>query len=195
MHISLRDELKARRESHTPAAQISKAQAVAEHLFHWPALKATSHIASYLSHKGEVSTQRLNSLLWQQGKTVYVPLLNKDGQPLLHFQSIHHETPLLKNRFGISEPHSDKALQRLAEDMDIILLPLLGFDHKGNRLGMGGGFYDRTLAFILPRRSQPAPYLLGVAYDNQQIPSLESRPWDVPLDGVLTESGLISFKR
>jgi len=93
------------------------------------------------------------------------------------------------NRFNITEP-IDQSATVTAEQLDAVLVPLLGFDQMGNRLGMGGGFYDRSFEFRI-KSATKTPVLIGVAYDFQQLDNLPAEPWDVPLDIIITETGVI----
>jgi 5-formyltetrahydrofolate cyclo-ligase len=77
--------------------------------------------------------------------------------------------------------------------LDLVLTPLVGFDHKGNRLGMGGGYYDRSFAFLLRRQNWKKPRLVGLAYDFQQLDKLPAKNWDVPLTAVATDTHWHSF--
>jgi 5-formyltetrahydrofolate cyclo-ligase len=97
--------------------------------------------------------------------------------------------PLVSNRFGIPEP--DVALSSLIdpEQMALVLLPLVGFDRRGQRLGMGGGWYDRSFAFRNLHR--PPPWLVGVGFATQQVDALAVEPWDVALDAVCSEQGML----
>ena len=87
-----------------------------------------------------------------------------------------------ENRFGIKEPIDGSPSS--AQTLDLILIPLVGFDQRGNRLGMGGGFYDRTLAFKL--KTPQRPNLIGLAHECQRVEHLETDPWDIPMTGILT---------
>ena len=100
--------------------------------------------------------------------------------------------PLTANRFGIPEPDLAESSCLAPQDLGVVLAPLVGFDRRGNRLGTGGGYYDRSFAF---RKRTPAPPLLvGVGYAQQEVAGLEARPWDVPMDLVATESELIDCR-
>jgi 5-formyltetrahydrofolate cyclo-ligase len=92
---------------------------------------------------------------------------------------------LIRNRFGIAEPLGTSAARIEPRALDLVLVPVVGFDKAGNRLGMGGGYYDRSFAFAL-RRATRRPCLIGVAFDCQRVGGLPARPGDVPLDGVVT---------
>ena len=105
-------------------------------------------------------------------------------------------TALARNRFGILEPASrrrDRARKPCA--IDVVLAPLVAFDSEGNRLGMGGGFYDRTLARLGHLRHWRTPRLVGVAYDFQKVDALPAQDWDVPLDAVVSEREVYAGRR
>ncbi len=102
----------------------------------------------------------------------------------MEFRVYSEQTPLVTNAFGIAEPSTD-APQPRGVAIRMMLLPLVGFDEVGNRLGMGGGYYDRYLS-NLPESLRPL--LIGVAHECQLCAELTPEPWDVPLDGLLTES-------
>jgi 5-formyltetrahydrofolate cyclo-ligase len=105
----------------------------------------------------------------------------------LDFASYQRDDPLHLNRYNILEPENKNILS--PENLDLVIVPLLGFDLQGHRLGMGGGYYDRTFAFLSGK--QPTkPILIGLGFADQQINSLPSDSWDVPLAGVLTEEKL-----
>jgi 5-formyltetrahydrofolate cyclo-ligase len=98
---------------------------------------------------------------------------------------------LTHNRYGIIEPHSRSLMN--ARWIDVMLMPLVGFDSKGRRLGMGGGYYDATLAYLRSRKRWRKPLMVGVAYACQELKEVPTEPWDIRLDMMLTENGLISF--
>jgi 5-formyltetrahydrofolate cyclo-ligase len=100
---------------------------------------------------------------------------------------------LRRNPIGIAEPSGHQQLG--ARWMNIILLPLVAFDRRGNRLGNGAGFYDRALAFRARRRHWRGPLLLGLAFSAQAVDHIDREPHDVPLDGVITENGPMLFAR
>ncbi len=93
-----------------------------------------------------------------------------------------------KNNFGIAEPGDRGRI--LTAELDVVLVPLVGFDDAGNRLGMGGGFYDRHFSFLRSRTHFRRPRLIGVAYEMQRLPKLPTDPWDVPLWAVVTDRGI-----
>lgn len=148
-------------------------------------------MAAYIDHNGEFPTSKLLDLILRHDKPLFLPVLDNGSKPQLKFIQYRQNSRLKNNRFGIPEPQYGMTLP--AQRLDLVITPLLGFDHQGNRLGMGGGYYDRTFAFLKKSRSIKRPFLLGLAFNNQQVDALDAQPWDIPLDGILTESGLQYF--
>lgn len=139
------------------------------------------HIALYISFDGEISTEKLIKILWMQGKQVYLPVLHPFNPNHLLFLRYLPETPMLKNKFGILEPKLNVQNVLPLKELDILFTPLVAFDKQGNRLGMGGGFYDRTLQNW--RNSSFIP--VGLAHQCQQVEQLPTEVWDVPLHQIL----------
>ena len=141
-------------------------------------------IAIYLSNDGEIDPVYIEKYMENVGLCVYLPLL--DGKSL-KFAKIG--SSLKKNKFGIYEPVYSTLVN--ANNLNIILMPLVGFDKNKNRIGMGGGFYDRALSFKTRQRGYKNPKLYGLAFDCQEVGSLDVKPWDVQLDGVITPTKII----
>lgn len=139
-------------------------------------------IALYQSVNGEIDLGNLWRSAPLQGKYCYFPTLNEDNT--LCFLPATPASTFQTNRFGIDEPHIDRELALAPDQLDLILTPLLAFDQKGTRVGMGAGYYDRTLASCRPK------ILAGVAYEFQRQSFIETQAWDVPLDMVITESNI-----
>lgn len=116
-----------------------------------------------------------------------MPVIN--DKKTLTFVCYQLNDVLTKNRYGILEPTS--TLNKIdVKLLDIIILPLLAFDRAGHRLGTGGGYYDKTFAFIQTcPPAQKKPYLIGLGYAIQKAPTLSHEAWDICLDAVLTEQG------
>ena len=150
----------------------------------------TRRVAAYVAQDGELDPAPLVNRLLAAGKQVALPVIV--GVRRLAFYRYHIDTPLVGNRYGIPEPDPIRTPAISTFSLDLVLVPLVGFDADGNRLGMGGGFYDT--AFAHHQRSQTAgPCLLGFAHAQQQIDQLTSAAWDAPLDAVLTEDGIMAF--
>jgi len=189
----LRSELKTRREAVPAFRRLQAEKRACQFLSTASLFQHSRYVAAYISHNHEFPSDKLLRLIWQNDKPLFLPVLEDSGEPQLRFIQYSQNTRLKKNRFGIPEPQQEKMLP--AHRLDLVITPLLGFDGQGNRLGMGGGYYDRTFAFLKKSRSIKRPFLLGLAFDAQRVNTLEAQPWDVPLDGILTESGLRYFSR
>lgn len=137
------------------------------------------HIAFYQAVNGEVDLNALWSLACLQNKYCYFPVLDQKNKRLA-FLPANEATPFIVHRWGIKEPQVDPALACPPEKLDIIFIPLVVFDGTGTRLGMGGGYYDRTL------EKSRTPLLIGVAYEFQHHPFIEPCLWDVPLTAIIT---------
>ena len=148
-------------------------------------------IAFYLANDGEPDLRPLIELAWRRHKTCFVPILDKIIERRLFFAPYRPGQVLRTNRFGIPEPVTYGHERLRSGRLDLILMPLVGFDEQGHRIGMGGGFYDRTLAYLRPRRHRPRPHLMGVAFDCQRLERIAARPWDVPLQSIATPSRLL----
>jgi 5-formyltetrahydrofolate cyclo-ligase len=149
-----------------------------------------THYTCFLSADGEIDTAPLIDAIWRRGKVTWLPCL---GKPKLRFRKYTRETPLQRGSFGIHEPA--RGAFRSIRRLDVILTPLVVFDAVGNRMGMGGGFYDRTFAFLKRRAAWRRPKLIGIAFECQQVDEVPVESWDVPLDGILTERGFRRFSR
>ena len=179
----IRSRLRQQRRALSRAARVSSAKQVARRLAASPLFRAARRIAIYLPHDGEIDLTPLLRHAWACGKTCYLPVLRSKR---LGFALYRRGDGLRLNRFGILEPALPVCQQVGALALDLILVPLVAFDAQGHRLGMGAGFYDRTLAARARRTHWRRPRLIGVAYEFQQVAKLGPAPWDVPLDGVVT---------
>jgi len=151
-------------------------------------------IGIYLAHGAEISTLPLINRALMLKRACYLPMLSFGRSRMLWFNRLQAGQTWVANRFGIPENTSTQQLH--ARQLDLLFMPLVGFDDGGNRIGMGGGFYDTTLAYLRRRQVWRKPFLVGVAFECQRINGeLPHDPWDVPLDAVLTERGLYRFKR
>ena len=188
---TLRRQLKAARNAHTPTARHQAARASLRLALRDGLLLRAKRIGLYLPHGGEFDSQLLLDHLLGMRRECYLPVLPPRGR-VMRFARVGHNTRMTRNRYGIAEPQDAKPLR--ARQLDLLLMPLVGFDHQGYRLGMGGGFYDATLAFMRHRRSWRKPRLVGIAYECQRVDTLPHDPWDMPLDAVLTERQLYRFR-
>ncbi|AOU96899.1 5-formyltetrahydrofolate cyclo-ligase [Acidihalobacter yilgarnensis] len=187
----LRRDLRRRRAALSQAERTHAGCLVAKHLIHTPWFRAARNIAGYLAVGGELDAWPALLAAHRVGKRIFLPVLAPDGR--LWFQRWTTNTPMRHNRFGIAEPAASANRRLEGRALDLVLTPLVGFDRHGNRLGMGGGFYDRTFAYqrLLPNWKRPA--LIGLAYDFQEVEALPCEAWDVPLAGIVTPAGARRF--
>ena len=187
----LRQQLRAARHRLTHQQRQQAAQQLVQQLRQSRLFQQSQHIAVYLPNDGEMDLWPLIQYAWQQGKHCYLPIVGHRHTHRLWFVPFHHDTPLYRNRYGIPEPqHHNNARGFPLRRLDLVLMPLVGFDTYGNRLGMGGGYYDRSFAFLHRHSHWRKPRLMGTAYEFQRQPQLEAQPWDIPLDAIVTESTL-----
>ena len=186
---SLRRIYCAARRGLPPAAQRLHGQRIRRHFLASPLPWRARRIAAYLGRDGEPDLRPLVRHLHGLGKTLALPVVRADNG--MDFFTYHPDAVLSTNRFGIEEPCAGvRWLPTLA--LDLVLTPLVAFDGMGNRLGMGGGFYDRRFANLAEGLR---PLLVGVAHEAQRAPTLPAASWDVPLDAVLTEGGWQAFTK
>ncbi len=191
---AIRRVMRARRRRLDERQRHAAALALARRLASSPLLRNARRIACYFPCNGEMDLGPVMARLHAMGKQCYLPVLDETGSGRLWFARYRPGDPLWCNRYGIPEPSRPRHWLVKPWQLDLILAPLVAFDPSGNRLGMGGGHYDRTLAFLLRRRCWHRPRFYGVAYEFQKVARLEQRPWDVPLDGVVTEQCIYRMK-
>ncbi len=192
----LRQQLRQARRSLDAHEHAWRSAAITRQLVNHRLFRSAQHIACYLPNDAEVDLTSLLDCAWTMGKTVYLPVISATHHNRLHFLPYAPGDTLATNGFGIPEPVIRSRRVAALTRLDLVLTPLVGFDEWGNRLGMGGGFYDRTFAFLRRRRCWRKPHLWGVAFDVQRSPTeLPCQHWDVPLEGVVTESGVCRLVR
>lgn len=177
----LRHELRRRRQALSEPEQLTAANAAAENIRQMPGWADAERVALYLASDGEIDTAPLIALCLKLGSQVFLPVINSDDS--LGFARWTGKAELHPNRYGIGEPPGD-APRCIADELDIVILPLVGWDRHGGRLGMGGGFYDRTLAGV------SGPLLVGLAHSIQEVEYIPREDWDIPLNFVVTEKAL-----
>lgn len=182
LHQQLRQQLRQRRRDLSSQAQALAAQKLLIKLARNPLYRRASKIAFYWPSDGEISPLPLMQQALKQGKHCYFPVVDSDTLTMT-FRRYRRGDRLLRNRFGIPEPLA-QASALPVQALDLVLMPLVGFDTGGNRLGMGGGFYDRAFANFRHR----GPLRIGLAHSLQKVPHLESASWDIPLHGICTEA-------
>ncbi|HEV8693741.1 MAG TPA: 5-formyltetrahydrofolate cyclo-ligase [Lysobacter sp.] len=184
----LRQDLRAQRRALPAPQRIAAADSLAAHLLALPFAPQSGYVAGYWAMDGEIALHAWQLRLPRD--CVYcLPVLCEDQR--LCFAPWRAGDALVSNRYGIPEPDVAASSLLEADALSLVVLPLVGFDLQGNRLGMGGGWYDRSFAFR-HGRSAP-PYLVGAAFALQHVAPFEAESWDVRLDAVCTESNSFDF--
>ena len=182
----IRQHIRLRRRALSPLQQQHATQDLLVLFQQVPSVIDAHHIALYLSNDGEIDTQPLIDWLWLHGKAVYLPVLHPFSKGQLLFLHYTPDTRMTLNKYQIQEPVLDIRLVKPVHELDLICTPLVAFDSTGQRLGMGGGYYDRTLNRWHHEKQGPRP--LGLAHDCQQVENLPFEAWDVPLPEIITPS-------
>ena len=159
---------------------------ICDRIIHSREFLSSNTIACYLPLYDEVDPTRIIERAWCAKKRVFVPVTDSRGKMI--FRQLTPDTDLEQNQFGIWEPVGDSSTS--AKQLDLVVTPLVAFDKKMNRIGMGGGYYDRCFQFLKHRRNWLRPKLLGVAFNCQEVEEIAPNPWDVPLYRVVTEKSL-----
>lgn len=180
----LRKVVRARRNALSETEQYQAGISLKDLLTTHPKIQQAKRIAIYLSNDGELSTSPFITWCWQQGKEVYLPVVHPFSLGNLLFLRYQENTPLLSNKYKILEPKLNVTEVCPLSMLDIICTPLVAFDKSGARLGMGGGFYDRSLA----NWQDSDLYPIGLAHDCQLVEQVPTEIWDIPLPEIITPS-------
>jgi 5-formyltetrahydrofolate cyclo-ligase len=179
-----RDRLRARME--LPSDRRDSASGIiAEKVIHSALFRRSRLIGCYLSLAEEVDTWRIISRAWRTKKRIFAPVTARNR--MLVFRELTPESDLIVDDYGLTMPASGEEIA--ARKLDLVLTPLVAFDENCQRIGMGGGYYDRTFSFLRGRRLLLKPKLVGLAFACQEVPAVAANPWDIRLFSVITESG------
>jgi len=186
--LQLRRTLRAQRQQLSNTQQSHAAQQLAAHLSQLPWLDHTQHIGVYYPSDGEISP--LFFIRQHPNKHFYLSSLALHEARTLIFHPWQPDEPLRYNHLQVAEPVQQNVTKPILE-LDMLLLPLVGFDRYGGRLGMGGGFYDYSLRNVSASSSKPR--LVGIAHACQEVEKLPIDEWDIPLDAVVTDRDVLLF--
>ncbi len=181
--------------------QLQHAKIIIRRITHSDIYKRSKHIALYLPADGEVDLSELLRQIQFHQKKCYLPVIISQQNGIIAFAPYEAHTLLKKNCFGIPEPVFLKKQLKSAKQIDLVLTPLVGFDEQGNRIGMGGGYYDRALQHLSTKTSDSLtakprplkPKVLGIAHELQKVTQLQSQSWDIRLNAIVTEQRLTAF--
>ncbi len=187
---ALRTALQVKR-SELPANVIaSKSLEISARVWRLPALSRARRLACYFAVNGEVDCQPIITNAWERGREIFLPVLCGEE---LRFAPYVRGAQFNLNRYGIPEPICSHRHLLQPRQMDVVLTPLVAFDVNGNRLGMGGGYYDRSFRFLIQAQNWTRPRLIGVGYEFQKAAQLKACSWDVPLNKAVTEQQVYDF--
>lgn len=179
--MNIRQSIRQKRRQLSSCQREIAEQSIYQKVINHPSILSAKNIAIFLSFDGEVNTKPIIEYLWQQNKSVYLPIIHPFVSTHLLFLNYTFTTPLIKNQFGILEPALNVLNVLPYQNLDIIFTPLVAFDARGYRMGMGGGFYDRMLANYQSHQILP----IGLAFACQQIERVENKPWDIQLPEII----------
>jgi len=178
-----RQAINSRRKMTAPERQLASV-AIADRLIHCHEFTAAKSIACYLPMDDEVDPSRIVARAWRAKKRIFCPVTDLCGG--MNFCRLRPGTLLERNQFGIWEPVGEEHIA--PPQLDLVVTPLVAFDDQRNRIGMGGGYFDRAFAFLKHRRRWLRPKLIGVAFDCQKVEKITPNPWDIRLYRIITES-------
>ena len=189
---SLRKEIRKQRSTLGPARQSAASAGLLDQLLSIISFRTAQTIAMYLVNDGEIDPVKVMQWCWENSKIPYVPVVERERNKLV-FAEVTPQTRFRENRFGIREPENAETRIVTAQQLDLVLAPLVAFDQNGNRLGMGGGYYDRTFDF-LTNTDTAGPELIGIAHEIQKVQRIDVEPWDIPLTTVVTDKQVYNFR-
>jgi len=188
---TIREHMRQLRMTLSAQQQLLASRKLSQQLMTQPWFQRAHNIAVYLAYDGEIDPRVFADKALYRKKLCHLPSLHPLKQNHLWFAD--YDGPRIKNKFGIEEPDPKRNQMLNANQLDVVLLPLVAFDEQGGRLGMGGGFYDRTFAFLNNGNRSQRPKLIGLAHHFQQVPQLPVESWDVPLDAIVTDEKVIQI--
>ena len=163
---------------------------IAQHFIRHPLYLKSHRIGMYLAVGGEISPKIILMDALSRGKQVFLPVIDPLNKGKLWFCPYQLGDVLLPNRFRILEPNPYIEKKVSPFTLDLVLTPLVAFDCKGNRIGMGGGYYDRTFSYLKRQSTWKTPRLIGLAHSFQEVKTIQANTWDIPIYGIATEKNL-----
>ncbi|GLX77563.1 5-formyltetrahydrofolate cyclo-ligase [Thalassotalea insulae] len=188
---ALRQEVREKRQALSAHFQQVSAQSLIKQLTTLKWLTSAKKVAIYLANDGELDTSPFINWCWQHAIATYIPVLHPFNPGHLLFLHYHAQSHMKENKYGILEPILNVNTVCPADALDIIFTPLVAFDNTGARLGMGGGYYDRTLANL----SSDKPIVIGLAHDCQQLNEIPTEAWDMPVPHIVTPTHHYQFDK
>ena len=184
---NLRLQMRHARQALSSSQQGIASENLLANLQNQPEFSNASTVALYLAVDGEIDPTAVIDYCWRKQKQLYLPVLDPDAHNQLLFVNYQADTPMCHNKYQILEPATPYTKLIGATELDLVLLPLVAFDASGARMGMGGGYYDRSFAFKASDNRQKSPALIGLAHQLQRQDKLVVESWDIPLAGIVTD--------
>jgi 5-formyltetrahydrofolate cyclo-ligase len=184
IRAQLRTIIRQRRRSFSHEQQKEASERLLQRLIQQDTINEANNIAIYLANDGELNPLSFIHWCWQKNKNVYLPVIHPFCKGQLLFLHYQDNTTMVQNKYDIAEPKLDIRKMIPVNQLDIIFTPLVAFDQHGSRLGMGGGFYDRTLIKVNPLHTK----IVGLAHDYQEVKQIPIESWDIPLPQIITPS-------
>jgi 5-formyltetrahydrofolate cyclo-ligase len=181
----LRIDARIARGSMTRSQRVEASRRIVDRFLNSRYFLCSDTIGCYVSMWDEVDTSAIIERAWRAKKRIFLPVTAPDRH--MHFRETRPETELAVNDFGLWEPVSGSKIA--ADKLDVVVTPLVAFDDQRNRIGMGGGYFDCTFAFLQHRRLWVRPKLIGVAFECQRAQNISPNPWDIPVFRIYTEAG------
>lgn len=185
LRIEIRDKRQSLSHEFQKLAGQQLSNKLSQHLF----VKQAQNLALFLPNDGEINTIPFIKWCWGNNKKVYLPVIHPFTKGHLLFLHYHPNSKMIKNQYGIFEPALSVQDIIIPTQLDLIFTPLVAFDELGNRLGMGGGYYDRLLAPWFKNKIGGIP--IGLAHDCQQVKQIPLEAWDIPLPEIITPTQTI----
>ena len=182
----IRRAIRNKRKALSADQGLLSAQAILNCLISQSWFLTCKRIGLYLANDGEIDLAPVIDKCRDQKIAISLPVIDTT-QPTMHFADWRDGQSLVDNKFGIAEPKQGQAVP--LSEHDLILVPLVAFDSNGNRIGMGGGYYDRLFQTDEANLSK-SPLRVGVAFQFQQLESIKAQVWDKALDGIITEADI-----
>jgi 5-formyltetrahydrofolate cyclo-ligase len=187
MSDNLRQQLRNKLQSLTPKLCTTTSQKIANEIVKKKIFTKSQNIACYIPMENEIDIWPIIKTLWQLGKNCYLPTIDPTKKYCLRFIKFNEHDELISLKYKIPQPKIDHKKTLTPQDLDLAIVPLVGFNDDLFRLGRGAGYYDRAFEFKI-KKNESKPYLLGVGYEWQRV-DFKSKPWDVAMDEICIGSG------
>jgi len=182
--IALRNDARAARAALSSDERAKASEKIADTVIRSAWFRRSKFIACYLSTQEEVDTWQLIDRALRMKKRIFAPVIEKNFT--MQFCELSSKSKLIFNQYGLPEPQDGEIIEPRA--LDVVITPIVAFDDDGNRIGMGGGYFDRTFSFLRHRKLLFHPKLIGIAFSCQRVEKIAPNPWDIRVFRVIDET-------